>query len=188
MAGSDIHRLARSPFPKSSKNTWKCLDPACEICFQSLRYKFHTSFLEISNLNVNCFLQKKKTPPRNLPIRAVSGPYPSGHGHRILMAFGASPRRLPGPELFRTMVQSSTRPGNWIQRGVCQQWSWFWIQLLGSLKRPTGFFGWLVAWLFFGWLVGVAVFDCFVFFFSNLVLRGWFLVGGCLYMLFLLWF
>jgi len=32
------------------------------------------------------------------------------------------------------------------------------------LKRPTGFFGWLVGWLFFGWLVGVAVFDCFVFF------------------------
>lgn len=133
MAGSDIHRLARPPYPKSSKNTWKCLDPACEICFQSLRYKFHTSFWKCRTL-MSSFPSKKNQTPQKSP---KAGPYPYG---RILPATAlylnglwASPW-LPGPELFRTMVQSSTRPGSkQRQRGrVCQQWSWRWIQLLGA--------------------------------------------------------
>lgn len=55
-----------------------------------------------------------------------------------------------------------------------------WVGLVGFLGGLVGFLG--------GWLVGVAFLIVLVFFFSNLVLRCWFLVGGCLYVLFLVWF
>ena len=148
--------------PKIPGSVWiRPAKSAFSLCVQ----KFHT-ILEMSNLNVNCFLQKKIPTPQKSPkagrIRALG---PSG------FTDGSQDPSYSEPwyKAVRGLEASNGNEAGYANSGAGGGYSSL------ELEKTNGKFFGLVGW-FFGWL------------FWDLVLRCWFLVGGCLYMLFLVWF